>query len=467
MIARALAIVLIGAGLFAFAVADEAIIIIYQADEGHFPNPERGFYYQTAPLWLGTERIPQDAADLRSSREQGVSLLRWYFVIDEYREHPLDEAVLEYINAQFAAARDAGLKVIPRFAYNFPIAGEYPYQEADADLKQVLAHIDQLAPLLRANGDVIAFMEAGFIGAWGEWHSSTHGLVDEVAGLNEASRAILERLLAALPPERMLALRYPSHKRQLFALPLTTERAFSATTQARLAAHNDCFLASATDWGTYSEIASIRDRARAYLRLDNRFVVQSGETCHAKADAQPYIQCPYALAELAYLRYSALNLDYHPDVLALWSAQGCMPQIERRLGYRLRLVSVAMPPQARAGELWPVRVTLVNEGFASPYNPRSIELILRRDGVLYRFALNEQQDPRFWLPDAGHISFTLAVALPWDLASGPYEVLLALPDPHPALYSRPEYAVRLANVGVWEADSGLNRLNATLYVLPE
>lgn len=452
---------------FAFATADNEVIIIqYDASEDNFPNPERGFYYQDAPLWLGTERFPQDVTVLRALREQGITLLRWYFVIDEYRQQNLDELILAYIDEQFDSARDAGLKVIPRFAYNFPLSGSYPYQEPDAPLEQVLAHIDQLKPLLQANSDVIAFMEAGFIGAWGEWHSSTHDLVDDDGGLNEASRAIIDRLLTVLPPERMVALRYPSHKKQLFTLPLVEQQAFSGIMQARLAAHNDCFLASVTDWGTYPEEATARAQIRAYLHRDNRFLAQGGETCNAQADAQPYIQCPRALADLAYLRYSTLNFAYHPDVLALWDAQGCMQAIKQRLGYRLRLLMAEMPTQARAGERWIVTLSLINEGFASPYNPRGLEIILRRNDVIHRFELNGQQDPRFWLPDSGVISFALDVVLPADLAVGRYEVLLALPDPQPTLYERAEYAIRLANSGLWEDETGFNRLNATIYIRP-
>jgi hypothetical protein len=49
-------------------------------------------------------------------------------------------------------------------------------------------------------------------------------------------------------------------------------------------------------------------------------------------------------AELAYLRWSSLNRDYHPEAISAWRREGCFDQIEQRLGYRLRLIeaSVAM-----------------------------------------------------------------------------------------------------------------------------
>ena len=113
--------------------------------------------------------------------------------------------------------RTAGLKAISRFAYNFPQGGSYPYQDPDATRQQVLAHIAQLEPVLRKNADVIAYLEIGFVGAWGEWHSSTNKLVDPEPNskINDASRAIVNCLLEALPQERMVAMRYPRYKQQL------------------------------------------------------------------------------------------------------------------------------------------------------------------------------------------------------------------------------------------------------------
>ncbi len=104
-------------------------IVTYAASDENFPNPERGFYHQDTPLWMGTERYPQETQNLQAMRNEGISLVRWYFLIDEYRDRVLDAEILSFIEGQFVAARAAGLKVIPRFAYNFPQGGEYPYQE--------------------------------------------------------------------------------------------------------------------------------------------------------------------------------------------------------------------------------------------------------------------------------------------------------------------------------------------------
>lgn len=446
--------------------ADNTQTIRYRSSSINFPNPERGFYIQRAPIWINGERTPITANELREARAGGITVLRAYYVLDLYRAVPLPPAVLAALQADLDLLRAEGFKMILRFAYNFPTNDDYT-QALDAPLNIVLGHIDQLEPLLRANVDVIAHMDTGFVGAWGEWHSSSSSLVAE-SGMNDSSRAIVERLLAALPAERMIALRYPLLKQQYLdsADPLDAADAHNGSAQARIGAHEDCFLASANNWGTYLDENGEEqiDYFRNYLSADNRFLVQSGETCNADAEAQPFIGCDNALYDLAYLRWSTLNSDYHPDVLDGWRDGGCFGEIERRLGYRLRLIEAEVQTSGQSGRAWQMTLSLVNEGFAAPYNPRGFALLLRGgDGSLYTLPLENTPDPRFWLPGET-ITLDLKATLPADLPNDDYQLLLHLPDPLPSLSARPAYAVRLANADVWEADTGYNRLLAAVTV---
>ncbi len=97
--------------------------------------------------------------------------------------------------------RDNGFKIILRFAYTF----NEPEPHNDAPLEIVLSHIDQLTPILQRNADVIALMEAGFIGRWGEWHNSSNGLAN-----TSDMRTILFKLLDALPKEQSSSCQIPA-----------------------------------------------------------------------------------------------------------------------------------------------------------------------------------------------------------------------------------------------------------------
>ncbi|MCU0626276.1 MAG: DUF4832 domain-containing protein [Gemmatimonadaceae bacterium] len=424
-----------------------------------FPNPERGFYiqrtawYPEQPSWVYI-----DAADFRRARDSGMSVVRVYVVMTDHRDRPLTSPLLQAITNVFTTARTAGVKVIPRLAYNF---GNAP----DAPLAVVLQHIDQLGPVFRANADVIAFIEGGFIGYWGEWHTSTNGLIGPWPRVNDGTRAILERELAAFPPERPIALRYAFNKRELLGeAPLDPGEAFTGTPRARVGAHNDCFLASRSNWGTYlSPDDAGLAREKQWLRDDNRFVPQGGETCNDAADAQPYIGCTNALQELDFLRFSVLNADYHPGVNARWRNEGCMPEVRRRLGYRFRLVRAGLSREVTVGGTLRLAWTIRNDGFATPYTARTPQLVLREPTTGAEVRLPLARDPRRWLPGSDWAMVDTLV-LPADLAPGRYAAALAFPDATPSIADRPEYAIRLANVGVWDASRGVNDLGLTVDV---
>ena len=429
---------------------------VYPPSDENFPNPERGFYYQTSyQPRPGFVPPALNAPALRRWRDSGITTVRMYYIFSEYREAPLAPFMLARIDADFAAIREAGMKMIPRFAYNFGPTGA-----PDASTDRILEHLEQLRPALVANQDVIAFVEAGFIGTWGEWHDSTNGLFDPIPSawwqrVNANSRAIVDKMLGVLPAGRMIALRYPRHKMDLAGPePLTESEAFNLTPKARLGAHNDCVLASKNDWGTYT---SGIDREKQFYRRDNLFVPQGGETCNANADAQPFIGCENALRELDELHFNTLNVDYHKDVLNGWRVGGCMATIERRLGYRFRLVDSEAPVTARPGGGISLAFTVFNEGFGNLYNQRPLEVVLRPKAGGDWIRLATAEDPRRWMTGR-ETAVRVVATIPEATAAGEYDVLLSLPDLASSLEGRPEYAVRLANAGVWEPASGMNLL---------
>jgi hypothetical protein len=408
----------------------------YTTSNEDFANPERGFLIGTSydPV---THPAPLDAARLRRARANGMSLVRMSWNLMEYRGRRLDPAILDRVRMDLATVRECGMKAIGRFEYN-----SGPLGEPDAPLDIVLQHIDQLRPILRENSDVLAFLEAGFIGSWGEWHHSTNDLMPH-------GREILMKLLAALPQDRIVALRDPWLKMEYFGRePLTANEAFTGTAKARVGAHDDCFLASRTDMGTYT-LRDI-DAQKAFYHQDNLFVPQGGETCNFAEDAQPFIGCDNALRQLAYQRFNSLNSLYQQDVLGLWEKDGCMPEIRRRLGYRFRFVESATEVKGR--EIT-VRVTVQNDGFGNLYNPRPLFVVFRERATGKMQRVSVDTDPRRWMPGE-RSNFEAKGAV----GAGEYDVMVQLPDASERLADRAEYAVRFANVGVWEEKTGTNRI---------
>lgn len=92
-----------------------------------------------------------------------------------------------------------------RFAYETAFMGR---AGSGPTLEDVLRHMEQLKPFLAQNTDVIQVVQAGFIGAWGEWHSSFHGLEKT----NDSKRTILEKIVWMTPENRMVQVRVPEYK---------------------------------------------------------------------------------------------------------------------------------------------------------------------------------------------------------------------------------------------------------------
>ncbi|WP_223300772.1 DUF4832 domain-containing protein [Oscillatoria nigro-viridis] len=428
---------------------------LYENSYENFPNPERGFFVPFNPLGK-YESSPLKVADLEKVRSENMSLVRRIYTIADFRDRPLSKSFLQKVSNDCEIVRKAGLKIIIRFAYNWLGGGP------DAPQERILSHIEQLKPIFAANSDTIAYLEAGFIGYWGEWNRSTNGLDKN----SEARRTILFKILSAVPTERMVAIRYPYYKRDAFnnKNPLTSQEAFNGSYRSRTGAHNNCFLAAIDDWGTYNHTdPKIVDAQKTYLNLDNRYVVQGGETCNPSE----YDDCPNALADLERMRWSALNTNLYDGlpVLRGWEEQGCMKEIQRRLGYRFRLLNSVIPVKVKAGRTFSMDLKITNDGWASPYNKRLVEVMLRDRQTQAQYYLAVTEDPRMWMPGTDK-SINIKGAIPVTMPSGEYEVLLNLPDPAPRLYNRPEYSIRFANQKVWEESTGYNSLLQSVIIEP-
>ncbi len=292
--------------------------VAYLPSDEIIQNPERGFTITNSTGMVAGQVTPYEPleADWLQQVARAQRLVFRYFGLKAWRTTDIPAEILQKIDDDFAAIRAAGLKCIPRFTYSADIG------EPDAPLSIILRHLDQLKPILRKNKDVIAVMQAGFIGAWGEWHSSTNN--NETL---EHKRAVLMKVLEVLPVDRMVQLRTPRYKQEIFGLPFDStaaippSRAFSGEPLARVGHHNDCFLADANDAGTYWRNNRIDTAlAKPYLRLDNRYVPMGGETCRLSE----FAHCPNALSELAPMRWSFLSASWREEVIARFAAEGCL-----------------------------------------------------------------------------------------------------------------------------------------------
>ncbi|HQB27540.1 MAG TPA: DUF4832 domain-containing protein [Paludibacter sp.] len=420
----------------------------YTPSQEIFPNPERGFYkYTEINLGSGTGALTQ--SQLEGYRQNNISLIYRINYLRNFRNAPLNQTALNEIEQDFVTARDAGVKIILRFAYSGSES------EPDAPLNIIKQHLGQLKPILEENVDVIYTVQAGFIGAWGEWYYTSNNL-----NTAEARAEVISKLLETVPKNRTVQLRTPAYKQQYFQrnTPLTYQEAFKETDISRVGHHNDCFLASLTDYGTYTNPTE----DKAYLNEECLFVPIGGETC-PPTDVDP-ANSDKAQTEMRYLRWSYLNEDYYRPVNDTWESDGGMNNILRELGYRFQLTSGKFFKSTKPGGKFYAKILIKNLGYAPIYNKRWVEIILKNNGTneKYRLRLNETE-PRLWQPLVTN-EIIAEGGVPADIPEGSYTVYLNLPDVDPTIYANPHYSIRLANEGIWEASTGYNKVYENLTI---
>ena len=450
----------------------------YTASSIDFANPERGFMKQSSVF----VDQPLDLAKVRAL--QPSDTLVWiYFRLDNYRDERdnygvtltdyhsklLDQAALNTIDKVFDTARSRGLKLVIRFVYNpGPKSSSDPLKvNPDVPLSLVLDHIDQLKPILQNNTDVIAAMQAGFVGHWGEWHSSKY-----LNNLEDRKR-ITDTLLTVLPSDRMLMLRYPRYQQRFYEGPISDSQAFTGTNLSRLGLHDDAFLKDDTDDGTFKsnaagvKISTYCDNSsvgetqcwRNFVYQNSKYSPVGGE---ASLDNPPRSSCPNAVLQMENMHWSFINNGFNQTVLNSWINDGCMPDIRRRLGYRLELKEASLPEKLSPGNTLSVSVSLNNSGFASMFNTRPVYLVLQNTSNRYEFKLNNV-DPRKWEARKSYV-INSSVGLPTNVVPGSYKLALWIPDSAESLKNNPAYSVRFANFEVWDETLGYNVLEPNIEV---
>lgn len=444
-----------------------AVKTSYEIDGSVIVNPERGLHSNTSLVTSKRWGAPASNQQMVSFRQKNQSLVRGILLLEDHRSGPLPDEVLTELRQSFAHARNNGLKIWLLGTYNFPDGAGGEQNTAlniDPPLEIVLAHLEQLRPVFAENRDVLAGLYNGFFGAWGEWHSSSTGL-DKGAKRQQ----IYEKLLSVTPPERMITGRTFEALQSLASSPPTAQTAYDQSPASRTGMTNQCYLVNTTDAGTYTFGQEAAQRAQLALRT--QFVPLVAETCDIP-NVVGREDCVTARAENELLHLSVLNGEYYKPRLDKWKADGCYDEIASRLGYRLEMASSDLPTTAKVGETLPASFVVRNTGYAAPYNPRGLALVLRNTETKKTFWLGIRQtrsstlDPRMWFRESGDITVSAQPLLPAGMPAGTYDVLLSLHDLEPSLQGRPEFSIRLANKEMWEPATGLNLLQRGVQITP-
>ncbi|MCR5050779.1 MAG: DUF4832 domain-containing protein [Paludibacteraceae bacterium] len=444
------------------ALSTNVTAVNYTADNSTiFRNPERGFTEEISGkvskssnhLLVGNESF-FDEGGVRPTESLAVVL----YNLSNYRtKDKLDQEILNGFDDDMQVLRNKGFKCVLRFAYS-------ESDKKDATKARVLKHIAQLKPYLKKNADVIYVLQAGFVGEWGEWYYSEN-FGNETQHLNSNRRAVLEALLDACPQDRFLLVRYPMIKAEYLntTSPMGSSIAFDGSARARIGHHNDAFLNTYGNDGTYvswDESDDDDQSVRDYIAQETLYVPNGGET-NVESSSTAKKVYKNAEAEMAAYHWSFCGESYSETVTNKWKSDGIFDKLNRNMGYRYQLISGNYSTSANPGGKMSVNISLKNVGYAPLYNYRVAKIVLKNGSKTYSIDL--ASDPRRWTP-GNTISINEQLDVPADIPAGTYQLYLHMPDAYASLADKPAFAIRFANKDVWDANTGMNNLNASITI---
>jgi hypothetical protein len=371
---------------------------------------------------------------------------------------PLSPAMLAGIDAGIASFARSGMRLLIRFIYS---AGE---SGRDAPIDLIATHIDQLAPILLKNRDLIFALEAGFIGNWGEWHHSTNGNDSDAA-----HKVILDKELSYFKGVFPILVRYPAGM-----IAYTG----SSSPPDGLGIHDDFYGGGDRDGGTWDPChpnsgSCLSNQTESQLMT---YGEQVSTTSMFVADVGQSIQSLQSCAGLDtysyrfHLQMISLHLDAGPAVVDFLRTNGCLTSLLNKAGTRIELQKTVLIGNSSANGSMSVGLTLVNAGYGRVVRPRPVTLVFVSNGaVVGQVPISLQDlDLRQLVASAAMTpkTFQFTVTLPASLPTGrAVTVALAIPDPAPSLtpqvvYNLPLNSLDAAGRAIFDATTGYNTIGA-------
>jgi len=438
----AIAAVLISGAVSDIRVSKSLAKDCYKESLDKIENPDQGFY---RPIYV---RLNENGATFNKNIiNDGTQLYHLRIDLCSFStaaggtDKPLTDGALEGLNSVFQTLQDREKSAIVRFAYDPAYGGK---ANMEPDFNVLLGHIRQASAILNKFTTAITAMEAGFIGPWGEMHTSkisdsahTSALIDEILK-NTVSFPVLVR----------------TPKKIYDYLGITVNDAENYiigenTAAYRLGLHNDGYLGSENDLGTYTD----RAKDTAFLERTNSHLPYGGE---AVIPSSPLHNIENCLPEMNKLSLSYLNVEWNNAVIEKWKTtcytsacgneknyynQTAFTYIQNRLGYRLVLKNSKITYSVSRRSL-NIKLKTENVGFGNMYKQKQTIFYLTDESgnVAYSFPAQKY---------CGENAFEFSQKI--KLANGRYRIYFCAYGEK--IDGKPAYALRFANNNIW--DGGL------------
>lgn len=414
-------------------------------------NPERGFYYPVSidltPEGGDVKNLDENLVHLR------VGIGAFSKAVNGEKDLEFTQEMLNTLNQNLANIKSNGGSVIIRFAYdNFD--GE---EDLEPSLEMILTHISQLKTIFSANKDVIAYVELGFFGPWGEMHSS------DICTTDNVSKAI-DEMLKATPSNMKIGVRTPEYYAAWAKIDrgaLNTNITKKGTDSYRIGLYNDGYLGSESDLGTFEN----REVEIAWLENQAVHTLYGGEVVANRASGTPLNTIDYISKEAFRTHTTYLNSRWNDSVIASWKkeiyngtdelykGQSGYLYVANHLGYRFVLRKSELTNNINKNMNLKFKLDIENVGFGNLVNEKEVTIVLEKNGKMCELATNI--DPTIW-NSTKTTNLNFEVDLPDDIEAGEWNVYLRISQ-YGNLQNDDNYnCIQFANKGIWNETIGGN-----------
>lgn len=392
----------------------------------------------------------------------------------EGTDYDLDDTFFRAWDKTLQNCYNNGCMVALRFRYD----DEGKDNPEPASFEQVLHHIEQLknSGLFEKYSDIIAFVECGFVGKWGEMHGGKYTSVQHKA-------QVLEALLQAVPAPIPVTVRTPdifaewagitraelSDRELIDSLSESKYTSDIQKNKDRIGLFDDGYMGSNSDLGTYAN-REIETNWLSVQTLTSYFGGEfSGNIDFAKQydTYLPENSIPEMYkTHLSYINSNIFNLykdytfsteyDINNSNNSAYYGQTVFQFIRDHIGYRFVIRDSKLTETVGQGEDIQVNFKVENTGFANVIPQVQSYVLLEKDGIFTYAAADI--DCRQWL-SCTETENTLNITLPDCLPAGNWNIYLKLSMGTPIdILNMNSRSIRFANDDVWNPSLGANRL---------
>ncbi|MCC8145720.1 MAG: DUF4832 domain-containing protein [Bacteroidales bacterium] len=377
----------------------------------------------------------------------------------------ISEAGLKNIQTLFDGLREHKVKAILRFAYSRDdgTIGN-GHSGKNPGYSRTMKHLEQLKPLIRQNWDVVAVVEVGLIGTWGEW-SPRYTTASQ-------NTSIAKTMFEIIPEGYGMVVRYIDIRNSLASV-------LTASQMNYIGFCNDYFTTGLKNCGSSDWCMNSADYKQV---ADKSFTFyMRGEVPYNEGPPWGFdiiMEPDSVLKVLKDHHYSAMDITQNfKDNITYWKTAAVYPDkleknniffdenyfiegnnqqrvprtlyqfIRDHLGYRLNVMKD--PVLKKEGNEFVYDIKITNTGFATVLNPKPVYLVwINENNEIAKEIELTDVNPRDWQPwEKGKptelLTHTISGKTLVDL-SGKYKVGIWIPDSQPTVKNEPAYCIKFA-----------------------